>query len=158
MKPFNICRDLGKGSGWGGCSSPLGRLCAHRREACGFMWLKASCGSGLGLSSTQTRSQADLPGPARQGQEHREDVGVTEATLGHGGPQRPGAVPATPQVTWCPTCRPSCWGTSSRWASRPGCPRPSCCCCWTDAGPRAAPAAWGAGAAGRRPGGRTGLA
>ena len=68
----------------------------------------------LGLSSAQTCSQADLLVPARQSQEPWEDAEVTEAALGHGGPQRARAVPAIPQVTWCPTCQPSCWGTSSR--------------------------------------------
>lgn len=61
-------------------------------------------------------------------------------------------------VTWCLICPLSCWGTSSRWASRPGCPHLSCCYCWTDAEPPAAQAAWGAGAAGRQLDGRTGLA
>lgn len=119
----------------------------HTRELDG-----AAAGAGPQLC-TDILSGCPLapPGEARS---TGKGVEVTEAP-GHGAPQRPGQRRPSLRVTWCPTCPLSCWGTSSRWASRPGCPPLSCCCCWTGAGPWAARAARGAGAAGRRPGGRT---
>lgn len=153
-KPFNLCHSLRRRSGW--TAPALLWHCVHTGAVESRNAGELQLGPGSQPRTDLLPGGPSGPCPVRPGA-----LGGCGCHRGHPWPRWPqqaGRCCSSRQVTWCLTCQLSCWGTSFLWASRPGCPRLSCCCCWTDAGPRAAQAAWGEGAVGHRPGGQTGLA